>query len=482
MKLRIAKKTGSSSAFQGVAHSGTPLLLTALLFSAAFATQAGAKTLLDPRPEPGTTQFGRAIAVVGDLDNDGVPDLAVGAPFQDGDFLGTPGFGKPQNPGKVWVVSGASLNVLFTLEDPKYQVEGATPQFGGQIGFSVSALPDINGDGIPDIVAGVPHHIPGDFNAGTGVINAGRAFAFSGANGSVLLTLDDPEPQEGALTGYAVTALGDVNGDGVADIAVGVPGKNIGGDDGVVAVGLVYVFSGADGSIIRTINHPTQEVHARFGSAVDNAGDIDHDGVADILIGAPGQSEAFVFSGKTGVLIFKFTSPAADDPHSFGTSVAGGKDLNNDGIPDFAVGAPLQKNSQGAVYIFNGSDGTLQRQLRVRRPQSFARFGAAIHLSADLTGDGRPDILVGVPDQDVNGVINAGEVLIFNGANGKLTQTLTSAQTQDSAGFGSAVTTADFDGTGTPTPVVGTPYQNADIAAPDGDIVTHLQIGQIEIQ
>lgn len=79
-------------------------------------------------------------------------------------------------------------------------------------------------------------------------------------------------------------------------------------------------------------------------------------------------------------------------------------------------------------------------------------------------------------------MIDAGEVLMFNGVTGRLLQTLTSAQPQTSAGFGSAVTAADFDGAGTPTPVVGTPYQNADIAAPDGDIVTHLQIGQIEIQ
>jgi hypothetical protein len=482
MTLQSGKKTGNATASSRGRHFGAPLIIVALMFSALSVTAARATTLLDPRPEPATEQFGRAMAVIGDVDHDGVPDLAVGAPFQDGDFLGTPGFGKPQNPGKVWVLSGATLTVLFTMDDPKYQVEGATPQFGGQLGFSVSAIADINGDGVPDVVAGAPHEVPGDFNAGTGIINAGRAFAFSGADGSVLLTLDDPSQQEGGLLGYAVAGLGDVNNDGVPDIAVGVPGKNIGDESqGLIAVGLVYIFSGADGSLIRTLNHPTQEVNARFGSAVANAGDIDHDGVSDIVIGAPGRSEAFVFSGRNGALIFSITSPVIEQEHSFGTAVAGGKDLDGDGTPDFAVGAPLQKNSRGAVFVYNGSDGTLRRKLRVMAPQEFARFGAAIYLSADLTGDGRPDILVGVPDQDVNGVINAGEVLIFNGANGRLFQTLTSAAPQDSADFGSAIVTADFNGDGTPTPVIGTPYESADLIV-HGDSEHHIAIGQIEIQ
>ncbi len=458
---------------------GLPALI--LMLSALFPTAVEATTFLDPRPEDSTTLFGRAIAVVGDLDADGVPDLAVGAPFQDGDFVGSPGFGKPQNVGKVWVVSGATLSVLFRLEDPHYQVERATPQFGGQLGTSVSAVADINGDGVPDILAGVPHHV----DAVSGDNNTGQAFAFSGADGSVLLTLDDPTPQEGGLGGYAVAGLGDVNSDGVPDLAVGVPGKNIGDEeDGLIAVGLVYIFSGKDGSLLRTVNHPTQELNARFGSAVDNAGDIDHDGVSDVLIGAPGRSEAFVFSGATGVLIFKVNNRVAERQPSFGSTVAGGKDLDNDGIPDFAVGAPLQQHSRGAVYIFNGSDGTLQRKLHFHTPapQTFARFGAAICLSADLTGDGRPDILVGAPDQDLAGLINAGEVFIFNGATGKPFQTRTSAVPQAFAGFGSALAAADLDGDGTPTPIIGTPYENTDIVGDDGDVETHLQIGQIEIQ
>ena len=158
-----------------------------------------------------------------------------------------------------------------------------------------------------------------------------------------------------------------------------------------------------------------------------------------------------------------------------------GKDLNNDGTVDFAVGAPDQNGFKGVAYIFNGTNGSLQRQLHAA-PQMFAKFGACVALSADISGDGRPDILVGAPDQTVNGLLNAGEAFVFRGANGKLFKTVTSALLRAFAGFGSVITTADFNGDGVPETVIGTPFQDADLIDPDGDLVTHLQIGQIEIQ
>jgi hypothetical protein len=89
---------------------------------------------------------------------------------------------------------------------------------------------------------------------------------------------------------------------------------------------------------------------------------------------------------------------------------------------------------------------------------------------------------VGIPDQDVNGLTNAGQTLIFDGATGSVFQTLTSETQQAFAGFGSAVTAVDFLGDGNVTPVIGVPYQTADLIDPiDGDLETHLQIGQIEI-
>src|SRR6266849_3684196 len=426
--------------------SAIPLMVVPLVVSTLFVTAARATTLLDPKPENSTTHFGLSIAVVGDLDGDGVPDLAVGAPFQDGDFNGAPGFGQPQNVGKVFLISGATLGVIGELNDPEFQQINLTfpdSKFGGQFGTSVAGVGDLNGDGVPDILVGLPHHnvhIKND-----NLINAGRAFVFSGKDGSILFTLDDPKPEEGARLGFAVAGLGDVNGDGIPDLLVGVPKKD--SLAGLPDVGTAYIFSGADGSLIRSLDPPSQgglEANGRFGAAVANAGDVDNDGVSDILIVAPGGSRAFVFSGATGALIRTITSPVAEKLPSFGFAVAGGQDLNGDGIPDFVIGAPLQSGLRGAAYVFNGANGTLLRTLRAA-PQVFAKFGASVALIPDVTGDGRPDVMVGAPDHTVNGLLNAGETFIFRGNNGKLFRTVTSAMPKAFAGFGYAITTADFN-------------------------------------
>ena len=206
------------------------------------------------------------------------------------------------------------------------------------------------------------------------------------------------------------------------------------------------------------MSDPDSTVDARFGFAIANAGDVDGDGVSDALIGAPGKAQVFVFSGKTGFLLFTIASPVQEKSNSFGYAVAGGRDFDGDGKPDFVVGSPLLRDSQGGAFIFKGKNGKLLRSLRVTSPQKFARIGASVAVIDDVTGDGKADIMVGVPEQDVNGLINAGETLIFDGAGGPVFQTLTSEAPQAYAGFGSAVTAVDFNGTGSLTPVIGVSY------------------------
>ena len=150
--------------------------------------------------------------------------------------------------------------------------------------------------------------------------------------------------------------------------------------------------------------------------------------------------------------------------------------MNKDKKPDIVVGAPLRSDSRGSVYVYNGTNGALIRRLQSPVSQSFAQFGASVYASRDLTGDKRADIIVGAPGQIVNGLLGAGQAFVFDGVQGLLTKTLTSANPQSNAGFGKTVSSILFPRSGgVSIPVVGAPYQDS------FDTITHLQIGQIEI-
>ena len=247
-------------------------------------TTARATTVLDPLPEHSSTLFGYTVASLGDVNGDSVPDYAVGAPFQDGDIVSKlTGFGYPQNVGKIFVIDGATFAVLSEMNDPEFEVI-QTQHFGGQLGHSLSVSADINGDGVADVIAGVPHHVSNPDDNGLKRSTPAKPSFSAASDGALLFTFLDPAEQEGGRFGIAVAALGDVDADGIADFVVGADGKDIGGggsssvkphgqqspdeEEGTPNVGQAFVFSGKTGALIRTLDHPADGYSAAGATLV----------------------------------------------------------------------------------------------------------------------------------------------------------------------------------------------------------------------
>jgi hypothetical protein len=359
----------------------------------------------------GSALFGFALAVPGDLNSDGYPDLLVGASFQDVDGV--------VDRGQAFVFSGVDGTLLLTLNNP-------IPQDVALFGSSVAAIGDINGDGLADFVVGAPAQDVGEKT------NQGQAFVFSGVDGTLLFTIDDPLSQAGALFASRVVAAGDINGDGVPDIAASSPNRSIGLK---IGQGQVFVFSGVDGTLLLTIDPPTPQPLATFGLGLAGAADISGDGIPDLLIGAPFQNvgeeaiqgQAFVFSGADGALLLVLNDPAPEAAATFGHSLAASGDVDGDSISDILVGAINQNVdgvvNQGRAFVFSGTDGSLLFTLDNPIPHMFALFGGVVAAPGDINQDGLPDFLVGSPGQNVSQA-NQGQAFVFSGADGSPLLTL----------------------------------------------------------
>jgi hypothetical protein len=275
------------------------------------------------------------------------------------------------------------------------------------------AVGDVNSDGKADIAVGAEEE------DGGGNFNRGRAYVFSGADGSLLLTLDSPNPQTGARFGESL-AVGDVSGDGKGDIAVGVRWEDVGTN---AAQGRAYVFSGADGSLLFTLDTPNPQDTAYFGRSVA-VGDVNRDGRGDIAVGSYGetvgntvrQGRAYVFSGMDGALLLTLDSPYAHEWAFFGDPLAVG-DVDGDGKADIAVGAVGEdvggNENQGRAYVFSGADGALLLTLDSPYPEAYGDFGSSLAVGP-VNGDDKGDIAVGASFEDVGGSFNQGRAYVFS--------------------------------------------------------------------
>ncbi len=332
-------------------------------------------------------QFGTSVREAGDVDGDGVGDLVVGAPFHDG---------AGADSGAARVFSGRDGSVLHTF---------VGIAAGDELGSSVASAGDTDGDGHDDVLVGAP---------GADVAGNDRGYArvFSGRDGSVLTTLFGLFADD--RFGAAVSALGDIDGDARADYAVGAPQVFGAG------IGYVAVVSGQSGTILQ--GSAGARAGDNYGIFVDPAGDVDRDGLPDLIVGASqyqfttatpvGAGYASVRSGSDHSVLHTFSGISTND--WYGIAVAGIGDVDGDGHDDLAVGAcqVLQPaNAPGYVRVWSGADGSLLHEMGGDRHNDV--FGRKLARIGDLNGDGRADLLVGARKNDNNG-LDAGMVRVFH--------------------------------------------------------------------
>ena len=370
--------------------------------------------------------FGSSVSGVGDVNGDGVADLIVGAPFSCNNGGGCNGNAR--------VFSGADGSII-------YNFIGDSP--GDEFGTSVSGAGDVNGDGVADLIVGAPF---GDGNNGN---DTGSVRVFSGADGSIIYNFFGDS--SGDEFGTSVSDAGDVNGDGVADLIVGAPDD----DNNGYNAGSARVFSGVDGSVLYDFFGDSS--FDDFGTSVSGAGDVNGDGFADLIVGVPGgdisgfsSGNARVFSGVDGRVLYNLFRDSSSNSGGFGASVSGAGDVNSDGFADLIVGG---ESFSPAPQVFSGVDGSLLYTLSSNHSLGFGRLGPSVSSAGDVNGDGFADVIVGNPG-DVNNRNNAGIARVFSGVDGSVLSAFTGAASFDE--FGSSVSGAgDLNGDGIADFIVG---------------------------
>lgn len=297
--------------------------------------------------------------VVADWDGDGGADLAVGAPY---DSSVAP------YAGAVRIHSGADGSVLMTLNGAN-----AYDLFGS----AVAAIPDLDGDGIDDLAVGARWT---DYS-GT---DAGSVYIYSGGTGVLQRRIDGPAI--GTNFGGPIGPMGDVDGDGIADLFI----AHFGSDD------VVHVHSGFDGHRIVNLRGKRGD---QFGCSVAALDDVDGDGARDLLIGAryhatsSGQYAGRVELVSTLAGTTLWTKDGTFTGEQFGICVAALPDLDGDGSSDCAISGNV-KNASGTFEVFVHSGITGNAFARIQRPSTDGWLDRQVVSAGDVNGDGVGDVAI----------------------------------------------------------------------------------------
>lgn len=380
------------------------------------------------------TYMGEWVNTAGDVNGDGYSDMIVGAPSLSG--------------GRAFIYHGGTYNVSTTPAMTR-----ASGLANAQLGTSVANAGDINGDGYSDAIVGAPGAANGQAGEGLAYVHYG---SITGLPVAPSLTLE--VNVAGAAFGTSVASAGDVNGDGYADVVVGAPQSG--------GIGRAYIFHGGPGGLnpapVLTLAGTSGSL---FGASVFKAGDHNVDGYSDVIIGAPGADQAFVYPGSSAGLVATpviFSAPVAGG--SFGASVCTAGDVNGDGFSDMIIGAPDLSNGQaleGAFYVYVGALITLPTTPAVTFESNVAgrRVGTAVAGAGDTNGDGYFDIVAGAPNAS-SPESNEGLVYVFYGSSSPAIFTASAVLQSNAlnARFGTSVAEAgDVNGDGYADVIIGGP-------------------------
>jgi Ca2+-binding RTX toxin-like protein len=385
-------------------------------------------------------RFGRSVAALGDLDGDGVTDLAVGA------FADNAGDGER---GAVSIQFMNSNGTVKSFTKIASDVNGGpTLANGDSFGSSIASLGDVDGDGVTDLAVGAS----GDDTDGTDrgavhvlLLNANGAVkssfkVTSGLNGGATLA-------NGDLFGVSLASSGDLDGDGVVDLAIGARNDGTGSGD----QGAVYIqFMNADGTVksftkiaSATNGGPTLANGDSFLGSVTSLGDLDGDGVTDLAVGAitndtddtegtKGGAVHVLFlnadgSVKNSVKIASWLNGGPvlnNDEDNFGTSVTSLGDLDGDGVTDLAVGAAGDDTGgdhRGSVHVLLlNSNGSVKSSTKIASDTNggptltnIDAFGISVASLGDMNGDGVTDLAVGAHGDDTEGTDRGSVHILF---------------------------------------------------------------------